>query len=107
MYPLPDYTKEETAWLAGILEGEGCFLLDYSGGDRRRVVVALKMTDKDIVERVQRLFGGRAMRKIQPPNDHHKSLYLVRVQGKKAQEVMRRIYPHMGQRRREKIDSLL
>lgn len=40
-------------WLAGLLEGEGCFT--YSGSTP---MVQLQMTDKDVVERASLLLKG-------------------------------------------------
>jgi len=43
-------------WLAGLLEGEGCFNVRPEKNDQARVSV--EMTDKDIIERVSRLFDS-------------------------------------------------
>lgn len=52
-------TDINIAWAAGILEGEGCFL---KSKDKRsnyhKVAIQVEMTDKDVVEELQRIFGG-------------------------------------------------
>lgn len=70
-------------------------------------MIEVKMTDLDVMEKVQRLFGGRQIFKREPQQVGWLPQYRVRIQGKKAKEVMRRIYPYMGSRRSAKIDELL
>lgn len=97
------------AWLAGLLEGEGCFSLKQdprSVGSRARAVVAVKMTDKDVIQRAAMLMGGNA--KFRADNRENKSdCYECSVSGAKAVAVMRGILPHMGARRSEKIQAIL
>lgn len=44
-------------WLAGLLEGEGCFSVRQDG-QRRSPKVLINMTDKDVIERVAALVGS-------------------------------------------------
>lgn len=102
-------TKMEKVWLAGLLEGEGCFIADTHGTNRRpHLIVALQMCDLDVVERAATLMNGnvtRSGRKIPRPNESQS--YRVKVGGAKAEKVMRAVRPFMGLRRSAKIDSLL
>ncbi len=43
---------KDLAWLGGLLEGEGCFMIP-KGSPR----IALAMSDKDVVQRAARLMG--------------------------------------------------
>ena len=47
-------TDLEIAWIAGILEGEGCFTCDTK---TTRLRVQCVMTDKDIIDRLHNIVG--------------------------------------------------
>lgn len=101
----------EVAWLAGLLEGEGCFSLnrDRRPGNRRpSLVVKLKMTDADVVVRAGKLMNSPSVRRERDTRKEANSdCYVSRVTGAKAERVMRMVLPHMGTRRTEKINELL
>ncbi len=92
----------ELAWLAGLLEGEGCFSLH-----RRSPEIRLQMTDRDVVERVALLFGGRRVTAGKPRNWGKQTVFTTSTQGDSAVQIMRAIRPHMGERRGARIDELL
>jgi hypothetical protein len=89
------------AWLAGIIEGEGCFQKGYGGrGREARINISVHMTDRDIVERVARLFGVSVY--TYPPMKSRvgwKTSYLARTSGRKALAIMDAIEPFLGERR--------
>ena len=47
----------EIAWLAGLFDGEGCVWCRWP--KRKNVIVEIKMTHRQTIERVQMLFPGR------------------------------------------------
>lgn len=97
-------TEIETAWLAGLLEGEGCFGDNHRGG----VKIQVTMTDKDVVERVAQFFGKQSVScydKKLPPN--RKPRYYVQIGGQRCVEIMTAVLPHMGERRSAMIRRLL
>lgn len=53
-----DISNEDLHWLAGLLEGEGSFLKGPPSAPRHPVV-ALQMTDEDVVSRVAAMFGRK------------------------------------------------
>ena len=96
-------TDIELAWLAGLLEGEGCF--SYRR-DRDIPTVEVKMTDLDVINRVARLMG-RTVTPIPAQREGYQPQYRARIQGEPARELMRRLQPHMGKRRAARIAELL
>lgn len=97
-----DRTVKEIAWLAGILEGEGCF--DFANGHPR---IKVKMTDEDIVTRVAKLFNRVHNGGAYNTKSWHKIVYETSCRGPWAIGWMQTIYPFMGNRRREKIRSII
>ncbi len=92
-------------WLAGLLEGEGSFL---AGPPSRPThpIVAVEMTDEDIVARIAQLWG--CSYQLWPRRkSHHKDTFRVRLTGGSAVAAMRAVYPLLGNRRRQQIDTAL
>lgn len=94
-------TPLEEAWLAGLLEGEGCFT--HRGP---YIQVFYASTDRDVVERACTLLGsnlGEQRRYVA----HHSPVYRTSVSGERAVALLSAIRPWMGERRGAKIDSIL
>ncbi len=99
-------TKEEVAWLAGILEGEACF--DFTDIYKRRYPrIRLEMTDRDIVVRVQSLIGGIIYKRLHKNKNYSTSFRLVVARRKLVQPVLESIFPYLGKRRKAKVSKLL
>lgn len=97
-------TDLELAWLAGLLEGEGCFTHSYRRGINFAPKIQLAMTDEDVVLRAQALMGGRVRSSTREP---WKTLYTVIVSGAAAVALMRQLLPHMGERRSDRMLGLM
>jgi hypothetical protein len=87
------------AWLAGILEGEGCFEYQCSPG------IKLGMTDRDIVERVSLALGRNRVRGPYQYHGNKKPVFYTEIWGSSAIAWMRRLLPLMGERRSAKITA--
>jgi hypothetical protein len=100
-----------TAWLAGLLEGEGYFgLYRHKDRTRQHPVVRVSMTDEDIIKRAAEAMGGATIHRIHSPRFREngwKPQYSATVYGKKAIAVIDSIYPHLGERRRATIDKVM
>ena len=95
---------DDLLWLAGLLEGEGCF---YMRGRNRPagLCVRLQMTDKDVVERAAALLDAKVYER--GPRGSHSTIWGFWVGGPKAADIMARLLPLMGVRRSSKIQELL
>lgn len=96
-------TQPQLHWLAGLLEGEGSFLKGPPSAPRHPVI-ALQMTDEDVVQRVGTMFGRKVTR-WQARNENWQATYCVRITGSKAVAWMTALRPLMGIRRRVQIDA--
>jgi hypothetical protein len=95
----------DDAWLAGLLEGEGCFALYANRHGTRRPRVTVKMADRDVVARVAERFGvAVVLCRLSKPG--WSDMYQVRLCGAKAEECMRVVLPLMGARRAAKIQEI-
>jgi len=90
--------RADAAWLAGIIDGEGC--LDSPRGNPR---IRIKMSDHDVVLRAATLMGAST---YYENIEGRKSLLVAQITGARAVEVMREILPQLGSRRSQKASSI-
>lgn len=100
--------KEDVIWLAGYLEGEGCFgaYAAYRRPRSKRPMIQVAATDEDVVLKVSALFGQK-LYKRKSRSANRKQVFYTMCQGDKAVEVMTAILPYMGARRTQKIKEVL
>ena len=92
-------------WLTGILEGEGTFLAGPPSNPGIPIV-RVSMTDRDIVERVARLFD-RAVVTLRRRREHHKTPFVTTIKGAPAVELMIAADRFMGVKRRAEIQRAI
>lgn len=98
---MPEISREDAVWLAGLLEGEGTFDLHRRKYPRVRV----GMSDRDVVGRAATLMGAQVRLSLKPyPNS---AMFHAEISGTKAVAVMEEVLPHMGARRSAKIATVL
>jgi hypothetical protein len=111
---IKEISQAEIAWLAGLLEGEGCFSSVARQGNYPKIT--LNMTDLDIVQRVADMWevkvwfpepGSKSYMKPKIDGTPRKLLYTTVIGGVRAAKWMRLVYPWMGERRRQKIDEVI
>ena len=95
-------TVADIRWLAGYLEGEGCFT--FTGDKYRYPRIVVESTDEDVIQRVSQLWG---MKPHSVQHGSHKTGYSVATTCTKAVSWMMTLYPLMGQRRQARIREIL
>jgi hypothetical protein len=95
----------DIAWLAGLLEGEGCFDAGLTGANS--ISVRLSMTDEDIVVRAAALLKSATGVKLRGLTTNGKTVFTTQIYGRHAAEWMMTVYGYMGQRRRARIRECL
>ena len=107
-------STKEIAWLAGLLEGEGCFIMHHVKWKDKvylQPIIALASTDKDVVDHAAELFNSRTS-KIRERGKHgaidaKKTLYRATCSGATAIGWMQTVFVLMGSRRKGKIKEIL
>jgi hypothetical protein len=101
-------SEAECAWLAGLLEGEGSFMMTsqsvqlVSGVKVYRYPrITVNMTDRDVILQAANMFGNSVYRL--PPQDGLKQQWRASTSGTHAASWMQRLYPWLGSRRRGQI----
>lgn len=94
---------ETRGWIAGLLEGEGCFDANRTGNLRIR----MEVTDEDTAARLHELVGG-TLTKREARRAHWKPTFAWQASRKAiVAPLLREIFPLMSSRRKEKITELL
>ena len=96
--------RDDLMWLAGLLEGEGCFTLSTRDCPRIQMV----STDMDVVRRVAKLFDRELCEKSRSAASWgKKKQYMTRIMGNESLEWMEILQPHMGKRRTKRIREVI
>jgi len=101
----------DKTWLAGFLEGEGCFAIDR----KKYVSVRATSTDLDVLKKAANLMNARVypLRGQQNATINKRSFRAIKpawqayVYGDDAIKLMKLVHPYMGNRRSKKIASIL
>lgn len=95
----------EIAWLAGLLEGEGSFVTGPpSKPNQPRIAVEMK--DRDIIERIALYFGVTYIHN-RPAKGKWSECFRITLKGQKAVDLMIKLRPLMGERRKSQIDRAI
>jgi hypothetical protein len=95
---------KDIAWVAGLLEGEGCF---QPRAGRQSPLIQLAMTDMDVVVKAAKILGTNRVVENAKPTKRGKPIYRTVVFGRNAVSWCMTLYPLMGERRQAKIRELL
>src|SRR5713101_5647962 len=102
-------TREEIAWIAGLLEGEGCFSINNKYDIQPQIHI--RMTDLDVIERARSILGGNCVIREEKRNNKNsklKNIFNYSISSSKlALEWMHILYPWMGRRRQSKIRQII
>lgn len=100
-----EWSEAETAWLAGIIEGEGSIITEG-----RRVRISIQMTDEDIIQRVAKMWSRVPTTHVPnaPEGKQWKTTYVTGVGASEdVQKVLEVLLPWLGIRRSEKARQAL
>ena len=93
-------------WLAGYLEGEGCFILASRGKNQNSYpAISVCSTDRDVIERVAHLFQASIYTRP-PTSNRQRTFHCHHVCGRAAGWMMA-LYKFMGLRRQKRIREVL
>lgn len=103
--PRLSITVAELAWVAGILEGEGCW--SQRQKHPNSWWIAVRMTDKDIIDRLKIITSVGRISPARPQKDHYKMAWAWQVSVQAHREWLTvKVWPWLGQRRQAKVRDL-
>lgn len=103
--------ETDIAWFAGLFEGEGCvgYYVDKRNPNTGSVRLQIESTDKDIIDRIKNMFGGKIWINTAPSKPkHYKPSWRWGVSSKKeVAYIIGLMYFYLGNRRQERCDEVL
>ncbi|SRR5260221_10560408 len=95
-------------WLAGYLEGEGCFAAqkDYRYEDIWSIRITVGSIDMDVIIEAACILTLKNP-KLYKSYANRKKFYQTRIYGNKAIGWMMTLYPLMGERRKKQIKEVI
>ena len=99
--------EKDLYWLAGMLEGEGCFSPARSRTGSVSPRIQVTSVDFDVLERIQSLLGGSICGPLPIRKPTHTPTYSWSLGGWLAADFMQEIHPLMAKRRRKQIDKAM
>ena len=105
-----DITEIEAAWLAGILEGEGCFDWNRQGEGKRWPRIRISMCDEDVIHRVKEISGGSASirKENRALKENWRPSFVFQIAHREqVGNILVAIRPWMSERRGKQIDEML
>lgn len=100
---MPNLSEFDVAWIAGLLEGEGCFTFN-----KTCPCIILSMSDLDIVTKFRDLTSINTVTTRLPTRDNdRKVMYSTAVYSIDAVDLMKKLLPYMGLRRSERIKEII
>ena len=92
---------DEFSWAVGLIEGEGHFSV------KNRVII-VAMNDRDVLERLQSALGGKVYGPYKHPNPAAALQWRWQLGGwSEVEPLVKRMLPHLGDRRRAQAEALL
>lgn len=88
-------------WAAGFLEGEGSFM-----NQRNQVCVSAVQVQREPLERLQKLFGGKIY-KCAPKNSLHQCYFKWNTLGSRGAGVAMTLYTLLSPRRQQQVEKAL
>ena len=103
----------KAAWVAALLEGEGCFTIAWKTSTTGQLYpafnVACNMCDEDVIQRLIDWSGfGRLSDPYVPKKPHHKPVFRWAIHKRShVEKLVLSILPYMGIRRTKRITEIL
>ncbi len=99
-------TEIELAWFTGLFEGEGCIFVPPDRGGFKLIVA---MTDKDTIERVQKITGiGKINLKTSDKRSNRKPTWIWNPgKWEEVKPLLEKMLPYLGERRKLKAQQAL
>ena len=96
---------KDLLWLAGLLEGDGCFDQRKVHGESPAPRISIGLIDEDTIKKVSKIWGS-SYYQTPPRKEKEKVIYKSMISGSKALHIMKLLQPYMGERRSLKILGL-
>lgn len=103
---IPSWTEAETAYIAGIIDGEGCIGIYYKKTNGYFIQLTIVNTNRELISWLESKLHSNSMEKLRDKRPNNKQAYAVTVDRMRAYEVLKRITSYVIAKR-ENVDLAL
>jgi hypothetical protein len=91
----------DLAWMAGIIDGEGCITITRRSGPRHVNSLYLRIanTNETMILRITELFRGAKVYYSVDKRPQNKPVYIWQKSGKPAAEILKQVFPYLVAKR--------
>lgn len=101
-------SKENLAWAAGFMEGEGTFRFNQSGTKTQSLRIQVCQVARETLDRLVTILGcGKVYGPYGPYKGVRQKYHVYSVAGDCARDIMRVLLPMMSERRKSQISEAL
>jgi len=98
---LPNWTKTETAYIAGIVDGEGCIGIYRRWNRGYFIQITITNTDKTLLSWLSRKLRANAVKALNDKRPNNRATFSVTVDRVRAFDVLQRIQPYLKVKARQ------
>ncbi len=89
-------TREELAYIAGFIDGEGCISIGLNGlRQTTGLAFSIVNTNKQILEWIQSKIGGKILRRTYHTSNNSKETYQLYKSGSRAYQILQLFEPYI------------
>ena len=92
---LPIWKDIEAAYIAGIVDGEGCIGIYEKCNAGNFIQLTIANTDKGLIDYLQTMLHSNAVKSPKDKRPRNKQSYSVTVDRERAHAVIKRIFPYL------------
>jgi hypothetical protein len=101
-------TVPETAYVAGIIDGEGTITLTAThAGENRRLVISVASTERQLLEYLQQIIGVGKITAKRTYSARHTPSHTYTLTSRQALTLLHQITPHLRTYKRQRAELLL
>lgn len=97
-----DLSEADAAWVGAWISADGC--ITDAGDGRPRI--QFKLTDKDVLDRMTDLFGGKVLGPYDPVGLGKKPTWHWQISGRPAQRIVEAVWVWLSQRRQDRFKEI-
>jgi hypothetical protein len=98
---LPDWSIAETAYIAGLIDGEGCIGIYRKKNRGNFIQLTVANTDAEVLEWFRGMVHGNSIRCLKGSLDRGKDCYQLIIDRRRAYAVLQRILPYLRIKRKQ------
>jgi hypothetical protein len=95
VFKIPAWTNVETAYIAGIIDGEGCIGIYYRNHRGYHIQLSITNTNKNLISWLKKKLHANAVKSLTDRRPKNKQSFSIIVDRMRAYEILQRVIPYL------------